>query len=144
MIVMTAYSYAALTETTLTCRVETELRNGTVGFMKKVENITLELVLHDDQFVISGYGEMANVVATNSRRMPGKSNINDRSTASKFEVDLSSESEDEKTQKKYIDEVKFRLDRVSGALFSSRTLRSINSKANAVTTGKCHPAIKQF
>jgi hypothetical protein len=136
--------FAALTETTLSCRVETELRNGTVAFNKKTEVITLEIMQNNEFFVIGGTGDIASVFATNDSRTSGKLNINDKSTASKFEVDFSSESFDEKNQKIHIDDFKFRLDRVSGTIYSSRTYKAMSPKANAITTGNCQKANKKF
>lgn len=137
-------SFASFTETTLTCRVETELRNGTITINKKAEVITLDLKQHNEWFTVSGDGEMASIIATNDSRLPGALNFNDRTSAGKYEVDFSSKRFDEKTQKNYIDEVKFRLDRVSGELFYSRTWKSINPKANIITLGTCQRANKKF
>ena len=137
-------SFASFTETTLTCRVETELRNGTITINKKAEVITLDLKQHNEWFMVSGDGEMASISATNDSRFPGALNFNDRTSAGKYEVDFSSKRWDEKTQKNYIDEVKFRLDRVSGELFYSRTWKSINPKANIITLGTCQRANKKF
>jgi len=137
-------SFAAFTETTLTCRVETELRNGTITINKKAEVITLDLVQNNEWFTASGDGEMASISATNDGRFPGALNFNDRTSAGKYEVDYSKKFWDEKTQKNYIDEVKFRLDRVSGELFYSRTWKSINPKANIITLGTCQKANKKF
>ena len=138
------YSSAALTETTLSCRVETELRTGSVAFNKKSEVITLEIMQNNELFVIGGTGDIASVFATNDSRSSGKLNINDKSSAAKFEVDFSSESFDEKNQKIQIDDFKFRLDRVTGVLYSSRTYKAMNPRANSITTGTCQKANKKF
>jgi hypothetical protein len=135
---------AALTETTLTCRVETELRTGTVAFKKKTEIITLEITQNNELFVIGGTGDIASVFATNDSHSSGKININDKSSAAKFEVDFSSESFGEKNQKLQIDDFKFRLDRVTGVLYFSRTYKAMSPRANAITTGTCQKATKKF
>jgi hypothetical protein len=144
LFIVSLNSFASFTETTLTCRVETELRNGTIPINKKTEVITLNLVQNNEQFMVSGDGEMASIIATNDSRFPGALNFNDRTSAGKYEVDYSKKLWDEKTQKNYIDEVKFRLDRVSGELFYSRTWKSINPKANIITLGTCQRANKKF
>ncbi len=140
----TINAFAASSETTLSCQVVTELRNGTIVFNKKSEVITLNLMQTNELFVIGGNGEVANVFATNDSRAPGKSKFIDKTTSGKFEVDFASETFDEKTQKKIIDDAKFSLDRVSGSLFFSKTVKSINPKANYITSGTCDKANKKF
>jgi hypothetical protein len=144
LFIISLNSFASYTETTLSCRVETELRNGTITINKKAEFITLDLKQHNEWFMVSGDGEMASIIATNDSRFPGASNFDDRTSAGKYEVDYSKKLWDEKTQKNYIDEVKFRLDRVSGELFYSRTWKSVNPKANIITSGTCQRANKKF
>jgi len=142
--IISVKSFGGLTETTLSCRVETEFRNGAVAFNKKTEIITLEIMQNNELFVIGGTGDIASVFATNDSHSSGKLNINDKSSAAKFEVDFSSESFDEKNQRLQIDDFKFRLDRVTGVLYFSRTYKAMNPRANAITTGTSQKANKKF
>lgn len=136
-------SSAELVEMVLSCRVETALKNRSSVVSKKAETITIELMQLGDSFNAVGYGEMANVVGTNDSRS-GASNIKDRSTANVFDVDFLQDTTDSATGKTYTDQKSFRLERVSGKLFSSRTLKSIGPSANLVTTGVCEKASRKF
>ena len=142
LMVMATCSMAEFIETALTCRVSAVLKRKDAVVGNKSETITLEVGQRDEIFSVGGVGEVAAVLGSNNPNFPNISNINDRSTSSTFDVDFVIEFKDTKTEKIYFDDYTFRLDRISGRLNSTRTVKAYNGKIT--TTGVCEKANKKF
>jgi len=137
-------SMAEIKKVLLTCKVDTAFKRRDETFSTKKETVTVEITQFNDSFFINGEGAMTGIEGTNNVRFPNVSNINDRSTAAKYDVDYVKEVVDPKTGKSVADNISLKIDRVSGQLNFSRTMRTINVDARITTTGLCEKTAGKF
>jgi hypothetical protein len=142
---MSAYSYAALIETTLTCRVESIWKQGDVQIAKgEVDDVTVDLIQFEKEFLIRGTGKTVYILGSNSSRNKKFSSMVDRTTTSKFNVEFVYEDVDSTSGRISLEKYTLILDRVTGSLYSTQTWRSIRDDANLVIQGNCQKANKKF